>query len=333
MKTYNRLQSKLARLGALSLIAGFMVSCGSYQNTSYYDNDGVYNNAPQQRTVQNSNRDANYYSNYFKQAGEDLPYFTDIEGYTSETSDTTARRPLQVVGYGGWGDETDNVSINIYNNGGWGYSPYYNSWYGGYGTPYYWGSGFSFGFSWGWGGYYSPWNSWYGGWGYPYYPHYHSYYPYYPNYRYSNRTVVQNRGQRTGQYTNSRSVNQLNRTPSNLGRTATSNRRVDPNFNSNRRTNNTNSIRNNTSNRTNTIRNTRDNTNFSRPNSNYTRPNNESINNNSSRSYNSGRNNSSSTIQRSTPSRSSNYSTPSSSRGGNYGGSSRMSSGRSGGRR
>ncbi len=69
MKTYNGLQSKLARLGALSLIMGLMVSCGSYQNTSYYDNDGVYNNTPRQQHAAQSSADANYYSNYFMYIG------------------------------------------------------------------------------------------------------------------------------------------------------------------------------------------------------------------------------------------------------------------------
>ena len=319
MKTYNGLQSKLARLGALILIMGLVVSCGSYQNTSYYDNDRVYNSTPRQQQITQSNADANYYSNYFKQAGEDLQYFTDVDNYTSSTSDSTNHKPLQAIGYGGWGDETDNVSINIYNNG-WGYSPYYNSWYG---SPYW---GISFGFNWGWGGYYSP---WYGSsWGYPHYPYYPHYY--YPSHRYNNRYVVQNTGQRTGYYNNrvinnsGRSVNQSNRNYNSSNRSIyNSNRRVDPNFNSNRRVNSNTINRENSSNRTNTIRSTRDNNNYSRPNNSSRTYNNSS--------YNSNRNNTNSTI-RTTPSRS-NYSSPSPSRGGNYGGSSRTSSGRSGGGR
>lgn len=330
MKTNERLKSKFTLLGTLGLVSIFMVSCGSYQNTSYYDNDGIYSRNTNTPVAQTPPKNENYYSNYFKQAGEDFEYFTDVENYSSQPSDSTTSRSLQAIGYGGWGTETDQVSVNIYNNNPWGY----DSWYGGY--PYYWGSSFSFGFgfNWGWGGYYSPWNSWYG-WGYPYYGGHYGHYPYYPNYRYNDRYVIRNSGQRTG-YSSSRSVsnnrilNQNVRTTNrNAQNISNSSRRVDPNFNSNARRANTNSRINNYTRDNRLNNNSRINTNSSRNNTrlnNSSRVNNNSYNNNS---YNNNRTNS----MRTAPSSNrSNFSSPST-RSGNFGSSSRMGSSRGGGRR
>ena len=42
MKTYYQINSKNIAFSLIGLVAIFATSCGSYQNSSYYDNDGVY---------------------------------------------------------------------------------------------------------------------------------------------------------------------------------------------------------------------------------------------------------------------------------------------------
>ncbi|WP_053975678.1 hypothetical protein [Mangrovimonas xylaniphaga] len=188
----------------LFVVLGFvflLTSCGSYQYAGY-DNDGIYNSngvvyedAPRVETSASNN---GYYKAYFaekSQQYEEIPQsediiFTDIESYEGnyyEEQDTTAVVD-NYKGYAGWGDNSSEVSINYYNNFGygywgynyWGYNPY--SWRAWNYYPY-WNVGWNYGWGWnvGWGwGYYDPWCSpyyggYYGGYyGYPYYgyPHY-----------------------------------------------------------------------------------------------------------------------------------------------------------------
>ena len=163
MKTKNLLT--LPKIPFLSLLAvgGILVSCGSYQNSSYNDNDGIYNSS--QKTNDNStaqvaedNTNAAY-QNYFrsKQLAADDEIFVDVEEYTSVNDSTETRQASSSDG--SWGSNPSSVTVNVYSSN-WGvnywnnwYSPYwgYNNWYGSY-----WGIG------WGWG--YPSY-----GWGYPYY--------------------------------------------------------------------------------------------------------------------------------------------------------------------
>ncbi len=195
------------------VIAILLTACGTHNN-GYGDTDGIYtSNTPTTATTETepTNAKANYYKQYFKSKENDyenLPeenlIFTDIESYsTNESMDEDGNiiieEPEYDEGYGGWGSNTTEVTVNVYNSGGWGY---YNNWYrpwGRYGS--YWGWGYPYyyspywGISWGW-----AYPYWYGG----YYGHGHHYYPYSGHNYYNN--VAYNRGRRSTGYYNGRSA-------------------------------------------------------------------------------------------------------------------------------
>lgn len=153
-------------LGFLTLI---VVSCGSYQNSTNFDNDGVYGNS-QNKTQQNAPN--NQYQSYFKslQAEEESQeIFVDIDNYNSNYSQTNENQA-----YPSWGTNYDNVTV--YDNS-WGYGYWNSYWTIGFGYPYY-----------GWGYPYYGWGYPYYGWGYPYYGWGYPYYGYgnYNNYYYNN---------------------------------------------------------------------------------------------------------------------------------------------------
>lgn len=195
-------------------------SCGSYQNSSYYDNDGIYGESSnsQQRVASNENANSNYYQNYFSSINqESQELFTNVDNYSTPVDTTATVEQTQqrtANGYNGWGNNnSSDVTVNYYGGGwygaGWGWNNWgYNGWYG---------NGW-YGAGWGWNNWYGPgwgWNNWgYGGWyspywGYGYYgnPYYYGYgygNPYY--YGYNNgwsNNYAYNRGRRNTIYTNS----------------------------------------------------------------------------------------------------------------------------------
>ena len=169
----------------IPLFAILLASCGSYEQASYYDNDGIYqrNSSPytkkkkQEREIRDD--DAIQYENYFAQKAreyeqilnEDGTIFTDIDSYASaEVSDS-----LDIVseyineyesGNPGWGENPEGIVLNVYNNPGFGFG------FGGFGF-----NRFGFGFNrFGFGGFYDPFFygggfgfPYYGGFGFPYY--------------------------------------------------------------------------------------------------------------------------------------------------------------------
>ncbi|WP_291119723.1 hypothetical protein [Flavobacterium sp. UBA6135] len=160
-------------LGILSLL---LSSCGSYQNSSYYENDGIYSSSRNDnRTVNRNSTNGSIYSDYFKSKQLQLQdeVFVDVDSYTT-VGDST----VTVESYSNnaaWGSNPSTVTINYYDTG-WGW----NSWYGpGWGWG--WNAGWGMGLGWGWNSWYGPgwgwnagwgwglgwgWNSWYGpGWG------------------------------------------------------------------------------------------------------------------------------------------------------------------------
>ncbi|WMI67930.1 hypothetical protein [Mangrovimonas sp. YM274] len=313
----------------LFVVLGFvflLTSCGSYQYAGY-DNDGIYNSngvvyeeTPQVETSANNN---GYYKAYFtekSQQYEEIPQseeiiFTDIESYEGDyyNEQDSTQVADSYKGYAGWGDNSTEVSINYYNNFGygfwgynyWGYNPY-NWRYWNY-SPYWnvgWNSGWGWNVGWGW-GYYDPWYSpyyggYYGGYyGYPYYG--------YPNYRRPYATYNAGRRGYPGSYNNAGGRVAVNRSRQNSTLTRDYRSSVRRNTNTlTRSTSRSSSIQSNRS--SNTVR--------RNSNSNFTRRNNNS--NVRPRNY--------STPSRSTPSMRSGGS----SRGsmGTRGGGSRSSSGR-----
>ncbi len=339
MKTYYLSSRKLSLYSVIGFFGLVVSSCGSYQNSSYYDHDGVYgserprgdyNNRYSEQNMAQANNYKEYFSDLQKDANNGV--FTDVDNYSSQDqqgSIASVTNPDQysgTTGYAGWGDNSSNVTVNVYNNDPWYWNRgYWNSWYspyygGGWNNGFY-GSGWSIGFGWGWNSWYGPnygwgWNNWYGpGWGW------NSWYgPGWYNGYYSNR--VYNSGPRGGSaYYNGRYNNSVYGY-NNTG-TRNYNSRRDVNFN---RTYGTgtrdyNNYNNGTRNYNNGTRNynngaTRDynnNNNSGTRNYNY----NNSNNNSGTRNYNYNNSNNSGTRSNS------NYSAPTRSynSGGSFGGS------------
>lgn len=228
-------QLKTNRFFYLFVGSLLLTACGSYQNSSYYDNDGVYGADTEDVTYRQQNETVvvqdNKYAQQFRDMQSQYPtdgeIFTNVDNYNS-TRDTVHNQD-QVTRYAGWGqNQTGNVSVNIYNSSpywGWGgyYRPwgYYSSWGWGWNNGWYdpywgWNSWYGgyYGGAWGWG-----WNSWYGGYYGPYgYGGYGGYYPYYGGYGWYGRNVVRNNGGR-GSYNNFNNGNYSTGRQSGIGRT------------------------------------------------------------------------------------------------------------------
>ena len=123
MKTFYQFNSKEIAYSLMGIVAILTTSCGSYQNSSYYDNDGVYgserpvNQTENKYTEQNIEK-SNKYAQQFKNMQDDYTYFTDVDNYNSQTQDTivTVYRNESNNNYAGWGNNSSDVTINYYNN-------------------------------------------------------------------------------------------------------------------------------------------------------------------------------------------------------------------------
>lgn len=182
-------KQKLPFFVALGLMA-VLTSCGSFQYVGY-DNDGIYSSEDydtadvEQPVTTTSTNDSDYYKNYFAEnaaqidaAKENSDIFTDIDSYEGDylerAQDTIEERPV----YGGWGQNNESITINIIDNGwygwndpwvwnaGWGWNSWgWNSWRWNYGwgwNNWGWNAGWGYGWNnWGWGpGWGYGWNSW-----------------------------------------------------------------------------------------------------------------------------------------------------------------------------
>jgi hypothetical protein len=185
MKTYYLFSRRLSLFSVLGILTITATSCGSYQNSSYYD-DGIYGsseNKPTQNTTE-TNSDSKY-KEYFSNA----EIFTDVDNYSNVSTDSVSNGQAYDRSNAGWGENAQSITVNVYdNNWGWGY--WNNYWYGSY---WGWNSWYGPGWGWGWNNWYGPswnvgwgwgwnsWNNWYGpGWGgyygYNGYNHWGSYY-------------------------------------------------------------------------------------------------------------------------------------------------------------
>jgi hypothetical protein len=210
MKT-NIFSRRNASFCSLIGILGILItSCGSYQNSSYYDTDGIYGNTENRNTekVVQDNK-TNHYKDYFNSMQDNQPteIFTDVDSYSDyDTSYDTIQRTNS--GYADWGNNYEKATINVYPNNwglslGFGYSyPYYGYGWGysnyGWNYPYY-GWGYS-GYGWGYSGY---------GWNYPYYGYNNNSYSYNPSRRgsTSSNTVNGNRNYSQNQTSTNRESN------------------------------------------------------------------------------------------------------------------------------
>lgn len=228
MKTYNFSTGNILLKSIVGLLGLISVSCGTYQNKSYYDNDGIYGSQRQETgAVSTDTKDSNVseanqkYKEYFgsnanNYSDDQSESFTDVENYSSTTNQNQGEDSDS--NYGAWGTNTEHVTINVYDNswgwGGynygywgnyWGYRPWrtgiylgWNSWDYGWSNPY-----------WGYSGYYGP--SW--GWYNPYY--YGGYYGYnnhWNNGYYYGNDYVYNRGRRGSAYNGNRYSTENNST-------------------------------------------------------------------------------------------------------------------------
>lgn len=209
----------LFSLALFGMVALLFSSCTTYQYVPA--NDGIYaTRAAEVETEEEPTTDKNsYYQQYFKtksQTLEDIPeediIFTDVEAYTSTETIDGEGNIIYVEreyeeGYGGWGDNTDDITVNIYGGSGWGpgwgawgpawgWGGYWGGYWGGWYRPWGWGGwGFGWGWGgigWGYGGFYNPWYCGiYGGYWNAYRPYYGNVYGYAANY---------NRGRRSSDY-------------------------------------------------------------------------------------------------------------------------------------
>lgn len=207
MKTNFYFTSKNITRLVLLFSGMLLVSCGSYQNSSYYDNDGVYTGSQRNRQVASNNVEQNNtnqaYQNYFKskQLNAEEEVFTDVEGYSS-VEDSTVTSERNYDSYAAWGSNPSSVTVNVYDNN-WGWN-YWNNWYGpgmgmGWGWNNWYGGGWGWNVGWGWNNWYGPgwgwgWNNWYGpGWG-------HGWYGNGWNNGWYGNNYANTRGRRTGGY-------------------------------------------------------------------------------------------------------------------------------------
>nr|WP_297917676.1 hypothetical protein [uncultured Allomuricauda sp.] len=154
------------------LVALVLASCGSYKQASYYDDDdGIYASKNETvrvekknaQAVRSENQESNIYGDYFGDKAEEFgeilddEIFTDVDKYSSNgTIDSTAvgaqfdyfdpNNSNSYVGNTAWGDNPSNVTINVYDNWGWGGFGW------GWNDPWLWNG-------WGWGGFGWGWNT------------------------------------------------------------------------------------------------------------------------------------------------------------------------------
>ena len=156
MKTFYFSRTNISILMLSGILTLLATSCGSYQNTSYYDNDGVYGSSDNQKPREVESNNSGYYKEYFSNLSKDNEVFTNVDNYSS-AQDSVQKQPEVVTNsnYAGWGsNSSDNITINVYDNGGWNNWGWNNGWYG---NNWGWGWNNWYGPNWGWG-----WNNWYG---------------------------------------------------------------------------------------------------------------------------------------------------------------------------
>lgn len=163
----------------------FLVSCGSYQNSSFYEDD--INSNRQARVENNSN--ARVYKQYFRSISEEnAEVLTDVDNYKSPNDSIVV---VERRNNGGWGSNPTVVNVNVYDNswgwnnwgwnmgfgwGGW-YDPFWGPGWGMGWNNWGWGGGFGWGGGWGWNnwGWGGGWNNWCApGWGFNNWQHGHA---------------------------------------------------------------------------------------------------------------------------------------------------------------
>ena len=178
-----------------------LFSCGSFQPTSYYAEDGIYGNEQQKVVVPKSETTkSSGYTQYFDEKSKEYIwddtsedyYFTDLENYSSANSSNNGSNSSQ----GQWGSSPQRTNVYIvgspidYSFGFLGYDPYLFN--GGFRYGFYGGGFYGAGFYGRYNRFYNPFR-----WGYfdPFYPSYGFgfYNPYYYGGYYRHNRFFNNR--------------------------------------------------------------------------------------------------------------------------------------------
>jgi hypothetical protein len=115
MKTNKNHSKKNIPISLFGLLSLFLVSCGSYQNSSYYDSDGIYvdrTSTPQNNVATGDTGNSQAYQNFFKskQLNVEEEVFTDVENYSSvERYDSISNKTNA-----SWGSNPSSVTVNVY---------------------------------------------------------------------------------------------------------------------------------------------------------------------------------------------------------------------------
>jgi len=146
MKT-SHLISKINKQQLLIVLTIFLHSCGSFQGSSYFDNDGIYvSNKSVRSSEMKKDGNKNYYEKYFNDAAKNgyvsstsnETYFTDIDSYYSidEIDTTDIEFNNSQIPWGGNPSQTEVILFNNNPNFLWGlsgfafnYSPFWNNYF------------------------------------------------------------------------------------------------------------------------------------------------------------------------------------------------------------
>jgi hypothetical protein len=176
MRTYYTIGLKKYGFFLIGIVSIIITSCGSYQNVSYYDNDGIYssNTTKKEQVSKNNNENtdpkSHEYAQKFRAMQDEYTYFTDVNTYQSsgqqDNAITNYDPEYSNQNYAGWGNNASNLSINYYDNG-WGWNNWYSPGWGFNNMGWGWNSWYGNNLGWGWNNWYGPnwgwgWNNWYG---------------------------------------------------------------------------------------------------------------------------------------------------------------------------
>jgi len=264
MRVIYYLKNKISGIHVLTITFLTLTSCGMYQQATY--DDGIYSSDQERiQTTETVNTGNDPYQNYFEQKSLEAEdrygaIFTDVDSYSSQDyADPEVN--VDAIGYtesyAAWGQEIDDITVNVYAGTGLGFSPFgVGLWNRGFrGNLWGWNGGWGFGWNnwgwnnWGWNNAWGfGWNNWgwnggllgpygyygYGGFYSPYFRHGYNGYAYntgrrnYANRAYSRRSNYYSRtaNQNNSRYSNSRSSRRTNNTIRSTRNTRNSNVRT-----------------------------------------------------------------------------------------------------------
>ena len=128
MKTINLHLTKLTLVSFSGVLLFNLTSCGSTQNSTNSDSDGIYSSGTTQKKPAENTSNASAYKQYFTTKELESKGIVVYDEY-DENLDSTA---VAESSYSGWGENPSNVTVNVYDSG-------WNNW----------GMGMGWGMGWG----------------------------------------------------------------------------------------------------------------------------------------------------------------------------------------